>query len=79
MRRLYTSGAFRVLAEVANQSAGISPEDPRLEPLWAMAEELDLPVGIHIGGGEPGTPYTRCAFPASETQVGPGSSPRPPE
>lgn len=58
MRRLHASGAFRVLAEVTNQYAGIAPDDARLEPMWAMAEELDIPVGIHIGGAEPGTPYT---------------------
>ncbi len=58
IRQLHTSGAFRVIAEVTNQYAGIAPDDPRLEPLWSLAEELDVPVGIHIGGGEPGTPYT---------------------
>lgn len=58
IRRLHAAGAFRVLGEVTNQYAGIAPDDARLEPLWAMAEQLDIPVGIHIGGGEPGTPYT---------------------
>ena len=58
IRQLHKSGAFRVLAEVTNQYAGIAPDDKRLEPLWTLAEELDVPVGIHVGGGEPGTPYT---------------------
>lgn len=58
IRELHGAGALRVIAEVTNQYAGIPPDDPRLEPLWALAEELDVPVGIHIGGGEPGTPYT---------------------
>lgn len=58
IRELHKSGAFRVLAEVTNQYAGIAPDDQRLEPLWALAEELDVPVGIHVGGAEPGTPYT---------------------
>ncbi|MDQ3169261.1 MAG: amidohydrolase family protein [Acidobacteriota bacterium] len=56
IRQLHAAGAFSVLAEVTNQYAGIAPDDARLEPLWAMAEQLDIPVGIHIGGGEPGTP-----------------------
>ena len=58
MRRLHAAGAYRVLAEVTSQYAGIAPDDARLEPMWAMAEKLEIPVGIHIGGGEPGTPYT---------------------
>lgn len=61
IRQLHRRGAFRVIAEVTNQYAGIPPDDPRLESLWALAEELDVPVGIHIGGGEPGTPYTGSA------------------
>jgi predicted TIM-barrel fold metal-dependent hydrolase len=58
IRRLHGAGAFRVLGEVTNQYAGIAPDDARLAPMWAMAEQLDIPVGIHIGGAEPGTPYT---------------------
>ena len=58
IRALYQRGAFRVLAEVMNQYAGIAPDDPRLEPLWTMAAQLDIPVGIHIGGGGPGEAYT---------------------
>lgn len=58
IRQLHGSGAIKLLAEITNQYAGIAPDDARLEPLWALAEELDAPVGIHIGGAEPGTPYT---------------------
>lgn len=58
IRGLHRSGAIKLLAEITNQYAGIAPDDARLEPLWALAEELDIPVGIHIGGAEPGTPYT---------------------
>ena len=58
VRALYRAGAFAVLAEVMNQYAGIAPDDPRLEPYWAFAESLDIPVGIHVGGGGPGEPYT---------------------
>jgi uncharacterized protein len=57
IRALHGRGELRVLGEVTNQYAGIAPDDPRMEPYWALAEELDLPVGIHIGTGPPGVIY----------------------
>jgi predicted TIM-barrel fold metal-dependent hydrolase len=39
------------------QYAGISPSDPRFDPYLAVAEELDIPVGIHMGPGPPGAAY----------------------
>lgn len=57
VRSLYRAGAFTVLAEMMNQYAGLAPADRRLEPYWALAESLDVPVGIHVGGGGPGEPY----------------------
>jgi predicted TIM-barrel fold metal-dependent hydrolase len=57
MRELHRNGSFSVLAEVLNQYGGIAPDDPRMEPYWALAEELDIPVGIHLGPGGPGEFY----------------------
>lgn len=57
LRRLHAAGDLAVFAEVTNQYAGITPSDPRFEPYLAVAEELDIPVGIHIGTGPPGAPY----------------------
>jgi predicted TIM-barrel fold metal-dependent hydrolase len=45
------------LSEITTQYAGIAPDDSRLEPYFALAEELDIPVGIHLGPGPPGTAY----------------------
>jgi uncharacterized protein len=57
LRRLHAAGRLAVLGEVVSQYAGIAPDDELLEPYWALAEELDIPVGIHIGTGEPGAIY----------------------
>lgn len=57
LRSEHAAGRFAVLAEVLNQYAGLAPDDARLEPYWALAEELDVPVGIHVGPGPPGAPY----------------------
>ncbi|TBW28470.1 amidohydrolase family protein [Gramella sp. KN1008] len=52
-----SSGKYRVLGEVIIQYNGISPSDPKFEPYAAIAEELDIPVGIHMGPGPPGAGY----------------------
>ncbi|MEO6447039.1 MAG: amidohydrolase family protein [Gemmatimonadaceae bacterium] len=54
---LFTSGRVAALAEVTSQYLGISPSDMRFDPYLAVAERLDIPVGIHIGTGPPGAPY----------------------
>jgi predicted TIM-barrel fold metal-dependent hydrolase len=57
LRRALAGGRFVALAEVTNQYVGIAPDDSLFEPYLAVAEELDIPVGIHIGTGPPGAPY----------------------
>jgi predicted TIM-barrel fold metal-dependent hydrolase len=57
MRELLKSGRYSALGEIGIQYQGIEPGDPRLEPYLALCEELDIPVGIHIGTGPPGAPY----------------------
>lgn len=55
LRRLFKTGEFKVFGEVAIQYEGILPSDSVFEPYLKMAENLDIPVGIHIGPGPPGT------------------------
>ncbi|HYI02993.1 amidohydrolase family protein [Hyalangium sp.] len=57
LRQWFKEGRYKALAEVTNQYGGIDPNDPAFEPYLALAEELDIPVGIHIGTGPPGAPY----------------------
>jgi hypothetical protein len=57
LRGMHQARQFAVLAEVTNQYVGIGPSDPQFEPYLAVAEELDIPVGIHVGVGPPGAPY----------------------
>ena len=57
MRDLHRKGSLAVLGEILNQYGGIAPDDARMEPYWTLAEELDIPVGIHLGPGGPGEFY----------------------
>ena len=57
LRALVETGAVSVLAEVTTQLAGIAPDDERMAPYWDLAEELDLPVGLHMGPGPMGVNY----------------------
>ncbi len=57
LRRLHAAGRLAALSEITAQYGGLAPDDPRLEPYFALAEELDIPVGIHLGPGPPGTAY----------------------
>ncbi|HSM97309.1 MAG TPA: amidohydrolase family protein [Rhizomicrobium sp.] len=57
LRKLHAEGRLKVLGELVFQYVGIAPDDPRIEPYYALAEELDIPVAIHIGPGPPGVSY----------------------
>ena len=54
LRALHVAGRFAVFAEVGAQYRGISLDSADLEPYFALAEELDIPVGMHLGEGPPG-------------------------
>jgi predicted TIM-barrel fold metal-dependent hydrolase len=51
LRQSFTQGGFKVMGEVGLQYQGISPSDPSVDAYFALAEELDIPVGIHMGTG----------------------------
>jgi predicted TIM-barrel fold metal-dependent hydrolase len=58
LRRLVTSGDLALFAEVSPQYEGVSLADSKWEPYFALAEDLDVPVGVHLGEGPPGGPYS---------------------
>lgn len=62
LRAQIRAGRIRAFAELVPQYSGMSPADPRLDPYYSIAEEFDLPVGIHMGPGPPG-----AAYPSSPT------------
>lgn len=51
---------FQLLGELTNQYAGIRYDDPRMEPYYALAEEFDLPVAVHVGAAPPLTAQGCC-------------------
>lgn len=57
VRALVAAGEVKLLGEIFTQYEGVAPDDPRLEPYWALAEDLDVPVAIHMGPGPPGAAY----------------------
>ena len=54
LRQDFTSGGFKVMGEIGLQYEGISPSDPSVASYFALAEELDVPVAIHMGTGGSG-------------------------
>ena len=57
LRQLFESDQLQVMGEVTAQYAGVAPNDPKLEPYYALAEELDIPFCLHTGFGPPMSPY----------------------
>ena len=54
MREYFEKGGFKVMGEIGLQYEGVSPSDPSVDKYFALAEELDIPVGIHMGTGGSG-------------------------
>ena len=57
LRELIQTKQIMAVAEITEQYSGISANDASMEPYYQLAEELDVPVGIHMGPGPPGTAY----------------------
>lgn len=61
-----SSGFYKVMGEVAPQYKGLSPSDMSLDPYFAIAEKMNIPVGIHMGtGGNGMANLTQASYRAS--------------
>jgi predicted TIM-barrel fold metal-dependent hydrolase len=54
LRKDFTKDGFKVMGEIGLQYEGLSPSDPSVDAYFALAEELDVPVAIHMGTGGSG-------------------------
>ena len=50
LKTLLETGQIQVLGELALQYEGISIDDPSVDPMLALAHELDVPVHVHVAG-----------------------------
>ena len=57
MRKWHSLGELDVIGEVAIQYDGMKPDDPEMEKIWNLAEELDIPLAIHMVTGPAGAAY----------------------
>lgn len=54
LRTSFKENGFKVMGEIGLQYEGLSPSDPSVDQYFALAEELDVPVAIHMGTGGSG-------------------------
>ena len=60
LRAAFTERRLGVLGEITAQYAGLSLSDATYTPYLALAEELDVPVSVHMGLGPPGISFDPC-------------------
>lgn len=51
VRDLVKQGKIAVLGEVVLQYQGLGPDSPEMETYFSLAEELDVPIAVHMGSG----------------------------
>ncbi len=70
LRDQYESGRLRTMGELIYVYYGIPPTDRRLASYWELAEELDIPVGVHVGRGPPPQGRTEGCCPHFNDDLG---------
>ncbi len=61
LREEFEGGRLQVMGEIISQYRGVAPNDPVLEPIFELAEQLDVPTLIHVNGIGAGNPPFRIA------------------
>lgn len=74
VRAMAKAGRIHMLGEINAQYAGMRLDDAALEPYFAIAEELDLPVGVHLGIGPPGISYKDLPGPPQKSPAYSGAA-----
>ena len=77
LRDMVAKGSVKIFGELNAQYMGLPPTDPVLEPFYALAEELDVPVAIHLGTAPPGVAYASSPFPPRKSPKFRGEAGRP--
>jgi len=54
LRPRFATEGFKVMGEIGLQYQGISPSDMSVDQYFALAEQVDVPVAIHMGTGGSG-------------------------
>jgi uncharacterized protein len=60
LRREHDAGRLQGLGEIVSPYDGIDYDGPQLAPYFALAAELNLPVGVHTGLTAPDAVHTCC-------------------
>jgi predicted TIM-barrel fold metal-dependent hydrolase len=60
LRREYATGRLQGLGEITSAYEGVDFDGPELAPYFALAAELNMPVGVHTGLTFPGAVFTCC-------------------
>lgn len=58
LERLAAEDRIQLFAELSPQYDGMLATDPKFAEYFALAERLDIPVGLHLGEGPPGVTRT---------------------
>lgn len=60
LRREHAAGRLQGLGEITSAYEGVDYDGPELAPYFALAAELNVPVGVHTGLTFPGAVFTCC-------------------